>query len=387
MNWSLLRSGKFATTVTMVRSILVALATCLFTSGFGKEVKSTLTVTVPEIFYAVEGLPTSLNCRSFVRVAPTVSLNVEVECAVGQLEGEVWHLSASETETGDHRMTVRIARDDSTPAESASLIVRVVAGDSGRKDQLSVLVIGDSLTNASHYPNTIAKLLDEPGNPEWRMMGTFHPKSAATNVFHEGYGGWTWARFNTRYEPKEDQTGRARSSPFVFLSEEGEPELDVPRYFSEFHDGEVPDIIFILLGINDCFHPDPEDPAAIAARIDTMMAQAETFLASLKEAAPEAVIGIGLTPAANDREGAFVTNYGKKYTRDGWRRIQYRLVQRQLKAFSGRESERIYVVPTSHSVDPHLGYPNDNAVHPNNSGYEVIGKNVYAWIKAMLVAN
>ncbi len=369
----------------MGRLIIVALVTCFFTSGFGKDVKSGLTVTVPEIFYAVQGVSTSLNCRSLVQVLPTDSLVVEVDCKVGQLNGEEWHLRATESEVGDHKMTVRISQDDSTPATSASLIVRVLAADSGVKDSLKILIVGDSLTNASRYPNTIARLLDEAGNPEWRMMGTYHPTSAAPKVFHEGYGGWTWARFNTRYEPKEDQTGKMRTSPFVFLSEEGEPELDVSRYFSEFHDGDVPDIVFILLGINDCFHANPEDPAAIEAKIDTMTAQAEAFLASLREAAPDAVIGIGLTPAPNDREGAFVTNYGKRYTRDGWRRIQYRLVQRQLEALSGGEKENIYVVPTSHSVDSHLGYPHDNAVHPNDAGYEAIGKNVYAWIKAMLV--
>lgn len=371
----------------MGRLIISALAACIFTNGFGKEAESSLTVTVPEIFYAVEGVPTSLNCRTLVQVAPTDTLTVEVECEVGQLEGEVWHLRASGADVGDHRMTVRISGDSATPATSASLTVRVVSGDSDEDSELSLLVMGDSLTNASRYPNTIARLLDEPGNPKWRMMGTYHPGSASPKVFHEGYGGWTWARFNTQYAPKANQTGKTRTSPFVFLSDKGEPELDVSRYFAEFHGGSVPDLVFILLGINDCFHPDPEDPVAIEARIDAMMVQAETFLASLREAAPGAVIGLGLTPAPNDREGAFVTNYGNKYTRDGWRRIQYRLVQRQLEAFSGRESENIHVVPTSHSVDPHLGYPHDNAVHPNDAGYEAIGKNVYAWIKAMLAEN
>ncbi|MEC5126289.1 SGNH/GDSL hydrolase family protein [Verrucomicrobiales bacterium BCK34] len=369
----------------MRRWILAALVTGFLMCGNGADPDSPLTLTVPEIFYAVEGVPTSLNCRSFVQVLPTDSLEVEIDCAVGQLEDEVWHLSAAEGEAGDHPITVRVARDVTGPSTSASFIVRVVPANAGDERALSLLIVGDSLTNASRYPNTLAKLLDEPGNPAWKFMGTHHPKSAAAKVFHEGYGGWSWARFNTRYEPKDDQTGKMRTSPFVFLSEKGQPGLNVSRYFSEFHDGDVPDFVFILLGVNDCFHANPEDPAAIEARIDAMMKQAEAFLASLRKAAPKAVVGIGLTPAPNDREGAFVANYGKRYTRDGWRRIQYRLVERQLEAFSGRESEKIFVVPTSHSVDPHLGYPHDNAVHPNDAGYEAIGKNVYAWIKAMLV--
>lgn len=360
------------------------LVACFSTSGNGDDDDTSLQLTVPEIFYAVEGVATSLNCRNFVQVVPSTPLHVDVDCPVGQLDGEVWHLRAIESNVGDHRMTVRISKELSEPPLSASFIVRIVPAESEREAPVSLLIIGDSLTNASRYPNTITRLLEEHGNLDWTMMGTHHPKSALPEVFHEGYGSWTWERFSTRYAPKAIQSGKSRSSPFVFLSEDGESELDVARYFSEYHGGKAPDFVFILLGINDCFHADPDEPSAIESKIDAMMKQSEIFLESLKRAAPEAIIGIGLTPAPNDREGAFVSNYGKRYTRDGWRRIHHRLVQRQLEAFSGREKLKLYVVPTSHSIDPHLGYPDDNAVHPNDAGYQAIGTNVYAWIMAML---
>lgn len=230
----------------------------------------------------------------------------------------------------------------------------------------------------------MAELLEKEGNPDWKMLGTHHPASAEPKVFHEGYGGWTWKRFNSQYAPKEKQIGKMRTSPFLFAEGDQEPALNADRYFKEFHEGETPDFITILLGINDCFHPDPNDPAAIESRIDQMMEQAEIFLEQLKASAPDAKIGIGLTPAPNARDGAFVANYKTRYPRSGWRRIQSRLVQRQMEDFGGREEEGIYTVPTSHSIHPVYGYPKNNAVHPNDAGYRDIGVNFYSWIKAML---
>lgn len=343
-----------------------------------------LSLTVPEIFYAVEGVETGLVLRNFVLFEESVPHRFEVDCEVGILSGDEWTLLAKAGETGNHNMTVRLVDGEGKVLDQEDLTISIAAATAGLEESISLMILGDSLTNASRYPNTIGALLEEEGNPEWKMLGTYQPPSASPNVFHEGYGGWTWKRFNSQYAPEANQNGKTRTSPFLFPGEGPEPELNVDRYFKEFHGGATPDFITILLGINDCFHPDPNDPAAIETRIDEMMEQAEILLVQIQAAAPNAKIGIGLTPAPNARDGAFVENYKTRYTRAGWRRIQYRLVQRQLQDFGGREADGIYVVSTSHSVHPVYGYPEDNAVHPNDNGYHEIGVNFYSWIKAML---
>ncbi len=35
-----------------------------------------------------------------------------------------------------------------------------------------LLIVGDSLTHASAYPNDLAKRLSEPGGPKWTMLGS-----------------------------------------------------------------------------------------------------------------------------------------------------------------------------------------------------------------------
>ncbi|HEY5315476.1 MAG TPA: hypothetical protein VIK18_23295, partial [Pirellulales bacterium] len=97
-------------------------------------------------------------------------------------------------------------------------------------------------------------------------------------------------------------------------------------------------------------------------------------------------LAICLTPAPNTREAAFVANYKNKYHRWGWKRIQHRLVERELSHFGGRQKEGIFVIPTELGLDPVGGYPENNAVHPAEAGYRQIAATIYAWIKWRLAA-
>jgi len=153
-----------------------------------------------------------------------------------------------------------------TIVESASTTVTIVPQQAGAEKKIRLLNVGDSLTHASVYPNEIARLLENPGNPEWKMPGTHKPSGAVERVAHEGYGGWTWAAFNSKFEP--DSTKPGSSSPFVFADSDGKPSLNVARYFNERCDGERPDFIIVELGINDCFGFNPDDAKQLDTQID-----------------------------------------------------------------------------------------------------------------------
>ena len=110
------------------------------------------------------------------------------------------------------------------------------------------------------------------------------------------------------------------------------------------------------------------------------------LLAEFHKAAPRAQLGLCLTTPPNDRDGAFVANYKTNYPRWNWRQVQHRLVERQLEHFSGREREGIFIVPTELNLDTFAGYPDNNAVHPNKTGYQQIGASIFAWLKSRLAA-
>ncbi len=347
------------------------------------DVASSVQLTLPREFSAVPGVAMSIYFDNIVLTQTPEAYGFDVTCDIGKAEQRRWTVTPQATDVGRHELSIAVTGPEGKPLAHGSMVLRVIPADAGAGREMRLLIVGDSLTHATQYPNEIARLLSQPSNPRWLMLGTHRHKQANEGVAHEGYGGWTWSRFASKYEPNPDGTYRKRSSPFVYLNEDedGKPRLDVKRYLKEECDGQPPDFVIFMLGINDCFGAPPDDPAGIDARIDGLFAQADVLLAAFREAAPDAQIGICLTTPPNSREAAFEANYKGRYPRWGWKRIQHRLVQRQIEEFDNRQRSRIFVIPTQLNLDPRNGYPVNNGVHPNAAGYQQIGASIYAWLK------
>lgn len=361
---------------------LLCLAVFPATTCFAEADTRALQLTLPPTVYAVVGVETSIYYDNVVLTKTPEAYRFEVLCDIGAGEEKRWALLPTAANIGDHPLTVSVRDAANEELGRAATVLRVVPADAGAGRSIRLLIVGDSLTHGTIYANEIGRLLSLPGNPDWTMLGTHRPSRAAEGVAHEGYGGWTWKRFASHYEPNPDGTYRKRSSPFVYLGEDGKPVLDLKRYFDEECDGQRPDFVTILLGINDCFGANPEDVAKMDTSIDAMLSQADTLLAAFRDAAPDADLGICLTPPPNAREEGFQANYKGKYHRWGWKRIQHRLVQREMSHFAGREG--LHLVPVQLNLDPVDGYPTNNGVHPNEAGYKQIGVSIYSWLKARL---
>lgn len=350
-----------------------------------------LQLTLPPMCFAVPGVPLSIYHDNIVLTQQPEALRFEFKCDVGTSEARRWTVLPADGDVGDHPITVTVRDAGGKAVQSGKTVLRVVPKNAGADRSLRLLIIGDSLTNATAYPNEIARLLSEPGNPKWTMLGTHKPASVKPGVAHEGYGGWKWVDFLSKFDPKPaaDTAGppaRKSTSPFIFADASNQPVLDIPRYFKEHCGGQPPDVATFLLGINDCFAARPDDPKLMDAKIDEVLGNAEKFLAAFRKAAPKTILAIGLTTPPNSRQAAFEANYQDKYTRWGWKRIQHRLVQRMLEQFSNRTKDNIFLVPTELNVDPIDGYPENNGVHPNTTGYNQIAASFYSWLKAWMAA-
>ncbi len=370
--------------ILVVITLLMALpgSTC-FAEGVDPDA---LRLTLPKTAYAVVGAEMSVYFDNIVLSENSDDLKFVVTSDLGKTEPKRWTVTATEADVGDHPWQVEVFRGDKSLGRK-SMTLHVSPAKLSKPRNVSLLIVGDSLTNATHYPNEIAKRLDQSGLTAWKMLGTHRPTNAAPGVAHEGYGGWTWARFLNHYEPNPDPANRKRSSPFVYLDGE-KPKLDIPRYFQEACQGEKPDVIIIMLGINDCFGANPNSIEKTDETIDRVFQSAESLLKAFQEAAPEAEIGLCITTPANTRESAFQANYKGSYSRWGWKRIQHRLVERQLEQFGGDRAKqnRIHLIPTELNLDPVNGFPVDNAVHPNPTGYQQIGASIHAWLLSRLTS-
>ena len=368
--------------VRTIAVCLIALAVAGTLRAAGAE---SLQLTLPPAWYGVPGVPVSLYYDNIVLTETPENYRFDVACDIGKSEARRWTVTPTERDAGDHTLSVTVKDAQGKKLGQGKLVLRVSPRNAGAGRNLRLLIVGDSLTHATLYPNEMARLLSEPGNPKWAMLGTHKPASVKPGVAHEGYGGWTWASFLSQYNAtlghNLDEKGRRTSSPFVFVGTDGKPALDIPRYFRENCDGQPPEVVTVLLGINDCFHVNADDDKAVDAVIAKCLDNADKFLKAFRAAAPRAVFGVGLTTPPNARESGFEANYKGKYHRWGWKRIQHRLVQRMLERFGDRARDGIQLVPTELNLDPVDGYPDNNGVHPNPTGYQQIGASFYCWLK------
>lgn len=349
-------------------------SSCLFpilTSGCFFE--GDIHLTLPPIVYAVEGLETNIYFENIVLTQTIDDYQFSITSPIGTVDSTRWNLIPTANDVGEHILTVKVFNKLTSELVGTKLtIVKVLpVATSSSTDKLNLLIVGDSLTEATLYPNRIATLLDSETIPTtWKMIGTKHPAAALSNVYHEGWSGRTWKWFDTNYNSDTDR------SPFIF-SVGSTPELET--YYINNSAGEPATVATFLLGINDCFNAVPDDQTSIDDCADTAFGYADDLITTLKASSPNIIIGIGLTTTPNIREEAFVANYGTTYTRWGWKRIQHRLVQKELEHFDGMEN--IFVVPTELNIDTLNGYPVDNGVHPNLFGSNQIGDTFYAWLR------
>lgn len=343
-----------------------------------------LQLTLPPVVYATPDVEMSIYHDNIVLSEKPESYRFEFRCPLGTAETRRWTVKPTDKDVGEHPIEITVKDQAGQIIESGRLTLHISPRHAGEGNSLRLLIVGDSLTNASMYPNEIAKMLAKPGNPTWTMIGTHKPAGTLPEVRHEGYGGWKWADFLTKFAPQPagvtaGPLAKKTTSPFIFPDASQKPVFDLPRYFRENSDNQPPDVVTFLLGINDCFAANPDSPDD---KITDVLAHAEKLIAEFRRAAPNALLAIGLTTPPNARQAGFTANYKDKYPRWGWKRIQHRLVQRMLEKFGGREAEHIHLVPTELNLDPLDGYPVNNGVHPNPFGYSQIGHSFYSWMKS-----
>lgn len=365
-----------------VRRFVVGAMLLLPMIAVADDAQPDLQLTLPPQVDVVPGVEFSIYFDNIVLTQTPVKFKFDVQCDVGRTEQRRWVVTPQPEDVGQHAFQITVCDASGEILGRAKTTLNVIPQNAGEGKAIKILIIGDSLTHATLYPNELARLLSQPHNPTWQLLGTHKPKSAAPGVAHEGYGGWTWSRFATKYEPDPDGTYRKRSSPFVYLDDMDKPTLDFVRYFKEECADERPDLVIIMLGINDCFGANPEERSAMDDRIDSMFEHASKLLTNLQHAAPNARFGICLTTPPNSRQEAFEANYGDRYSRWGWKRIQHRLVQRQIEHFGDSDNKMLEIIPTELNLDPIDGYPENNGVHPNATGYKQIAASIYGWVKA-----
>ena len=382
-------------------------ASALASNGSDDDFPGDYRLLLPPTIPALTGLETNIYFDNVYLALNPDNFLVDVIARRGKHQEHRWTFTPStepeKRDIGDHVLSLELRNQENEVIGQATTKVQVRSREvsTDAKSQ-SLLIMGDSLTNASVYSGRIAELAKADGLP-LRLIGTRGPGAEAqpgggdgSGNRHEGYGGWTAQRFATKY------TGIARGgeykqcgSPFLYKDGDADPKLDFGRYCKDFNEGNAPDFVTILLGCNDIFHGTDE---TVEEKIEVMFKHFETILKMIHDHDPATKVGaiLPMPPAAS--QNAFGENYASGQTRWQYRRNQHRLLERMLETFSDREESNVYLVPAWLNLDPIDGFPSReskahahsetmvrrqiNGVHPSQEGYWQMGDAIYAWLRS-----
>lgn len=368
--------------------------------------KEDVRLLLPDRICAVPGVETNIYFANAVRVVNPANYVFEVKAPRGRCDEKRWRYTpSSQDKSGTFNLLFRVLGNDGVLAEK-TVAVEVSPADAGKGERLVMLIVGDSLTNATVYPKRILELFKTPGNPEVRQIGS-HAGSGRSvipgGVAHEGYGGWTWWSFCEKWKSDEDcaklKTNREKlyaRSPFLKM-ENGEKKLDIQGYFDRMNGGKAPDIITFQLGVNDIFSATDED---VDAKIKTIFKYMDKLLEAFRKAAPDAVIGVGITTPGAATQDAFGKNYKSRHSRWQYKKNQHRLAEAMMRKFASANPYKVELVPVYLNLDCENNFPvqtepvnqdnekkiarQSNGVHPAAAGYRQIGDTFYCWMKHVL---
>lgn len=351
---------------------------------------------LPPALYAVPGTELNVYFDNIVLIADIKGLQFDVDCQYGRQDVERWRFTPEAKDVGSFPLTIKVYDSSSKLLAEGTTKVFVSPKDSGKGKDISLMIVGDSLTGASTYPQELYDLFKKDEGLNAKFIGT--NSSAGYPVkegiaAHEGRGGWTWAGYCTIFENPKEERPIFKSSPFV-VKKDGKVVLDFKNYCDKNNDGKAPDFITIFLGINDMFSA---TDANIDQKNEDIFKNADILINEFRKVAPNAKIGIVLTPPPAGTQDAFGENYKCNQNRWQYRKNQHRYVEALMKKFSGREKENLFLVPVYVNLDCVNNYPKKeeqinarnpkkifrdaNGVHPAKEGYLQIADSFYAWFK------
>ena len=350
---------------------------------------------VPEKIYAVPGIEINLYFNNIVTVINPANYVFDVDCEKGRNDLKRWRFTPESKDAGSYKWSIKVIDQSGVVAQAESELI-VLPPDAGAGKKFTMLFVGASQTGAGHYPNRVLELMNRPGNPEFVTIGT-----NGNPARHEGYGGWRWNFFLTRwgFSGSNQMDGQhpnrpvGFNSPFLFPDKDGNGTFDLVKYFEINNKGQIPDAVSFQLGLNDFFLCTDENIAEVTAK---SLADMEKLVNEFRKLKPAPAIFVFQHIPGSSQDG-----FGKSYgcLQSSW---QYRknLDYYNRALLKKRKEMNFYIVPAYMNIDTENNYPveiqevNDgnpqtisrqsNGIHPAPAGYYQMGDTLYCILKAFL---
>lgn len=359
---------------------------------------------LPEKIYAVPGVEANIYFKNIFLAVNHANYLFDVTGKVGSQGVKRWSYVPADKDAGkSFDLSISVKDENGVLVAQGKTKVLVAKKDAGKGKKLAILMVGDSLTNATVYPRRVHTLFKGKDNPALTMIGSHRGggrKPLPGGVAHEGYGGWTWATFMHRYQDASKMKTPVRkfyaTSKFLTKNKAGKVVFDLKQYFKKYSKGVRPDIVTFQLGVNDVFSANDSNRCA---RIKMILNNADRLLDAFRKELPDAIFAVGYVTGGSNQDG-FGTNYKNGQTAWGYYVNQFRLNQALEKHFAAKKDPKIVLVPVNVNLDTENNFPvrnlpvnmgnrrrmvrQSNGVHPAADGYNQMGDSYYAFMKYIL---
>ena len=378
---------------------------------------------IPESIYAAPGLELNVYFGNVFDSVVPHTFAFQAFCEKGRSEARRWCFTPDASDAGHSYKLVVNAWNDTGLVAAATSTVVVAAMAESRAAPMTTALLGDSLTNAG-YQDHLFRIMRDAGCSGYLPVGARRPVSA-DGAWYDGYGGYTFESFLTRYALSEDEVDNIQDaaereqmrslglsvkviserqrqllrSPLVRL-EKGKKVVDVKGWLDKINKGVAPDILLIELGVNSVFDFRGE-PAELHARIRAeVIPQLERLLAVLRPQMQNTLFLLATLPIGASQD-AFAANYGASWNEVQHRKIMFALNREFDSYVRSSGDRRLLLLPISHAIDPVEGFVrarqktsarskveaemNVNAVHLSDVGGQQMGDTIAAMLMVLAV--
>ena len=377
---------------------------------------------LPERLYAAPGLELNVYFTSIFDSVVPQNYAYQAYCPKGRSELRRWTFTPTAADAGTSFELVINAWNDEGLAAAVTSVVEVAAAPRDATRKVTLALFGDSLTN-SQFQDQIYRDMMAAGHSGYTPIG-LRTSARPDGVPHDGYGGYTFNTFLTRYTVSDEEVANIQDaaereqlkalgmpvkiihdwqrallrSPLVKF-ENGRKSVDIPRWLGKINGGKTPDIVLVELGVNSVFGLRGEIPELRQRIREGLLVEADRFFRRLRQDMPDAVYLLCTLPVGASQDG-FAANYGSNWNEVQHRKIIFALNREYDAWVKAQNDPKLLLLPVGHALDPVEGFiraerpvsarskqktlMNVNAVHPSDVGGLQMGDAIAAMLQVML---
>lgn len=332
------------------------------------EEEVALAPALPEETYAYVGQPITFYYLNLTGYNSLEDLEVEVDAGgKGTIYKDRWEYTPRKAEKVTFRFT---ARNKKNVVSEGTCVIHVK--ERSKKDELTMLVIGDSTIEAGQETEQLLKLAGAD-NCDLTLLGTLIPPYLynADNKM-EGRGGWRAEHyasvkgFDGHINPFYNPTTKC----FDF------------RYYMESQWYTDVDVVCIQLGINDVFGA-KNDTELEKSFTSLYLQYMDTMIESIHEYDPDIKVVWNLILPGSADQKKFEYAYEMKQTAERYKRNTYLANLEIIKHVEGMDN--VYVATTNAALNTkeNMAASGHGAVHPATQGYKDIATQLYSLVRAI----